>query len=175
VPDLVPAAEPPKPATAQPGAVPPDDDLIITVNGMDDLLTSLAKCCNPIRGEAIVGYVTRGRGISVHSARCSHVVNLMFEAERRVPVEWTKGSTKPFLVRVRIITDDRPGMLAQFTTILGAENCNIRTLEARSADDHGDDSATVEMTIEVKDKKQLEKLQSSLRRVSGVRDIERVQ
>ena len=68
----------------------------IKVRGFDDLMVFRARCCNPIRGEKIVGYITRGKGVSVHSATCPNVVNLLYDPERRIEVEWDKaGATAP--------------------------------------------------------------------------------
>jgi GTP pyrophosphokinase len=177
VPEKEPAAEPPKQAEpSQDGRTRPENgDLVIRVKGIDDLLVYRAKCCNPIRGESIVGYVTRGKGVAVHSTNCFNVQNLMYEVERKIDVEWARSAVESFPVRMVIYTDDRPGMLNQLTTVLFNENSNIRSLEARSDDKHGGDGAIVEMTVEVKDKRQLEKITGSIRRVPGVRDIERVQ
>jgi GTP diphosphokinase / guanosine-3',5'-bis(diphosphate) 3'-diphosphatase len=149
-------------------------DLVLRVKGIDDLLVYRAKCCNPIRGESIVGYVTRGKGVAVHSNNCTNVQNLMYEVERKIDVEWARSATDNFPVRMVIYTDDRPGMLNQLTSVLFNENSNIRSLEARSDDRRGGDGAIVEMTVEVKDKRQLEKVTGSIRRIAGVRDIERV-
>jgi GTP pyrophosphokinase len=148
-------------------------DHVIQVKGFDDLLTYRAKCCNPIRGEPIVGYITRGKGVAVHSKNCPNVQNLLYEAERRIDVEWARGAGESFSVRLVVHTDDRAGMLNQLTQILFDEDVNIRSVEAH-ADDKNFDSAVVEMTIEVRDKKQLERIVSAMRRLSGVRDIERV-
>jgi guanosine-3',5'-bis(diphosphate) 3'-pyrophosphohydrolase len=150
---------------------PRDGDGVIKVRGMDDLLVYRAKCCNPIRGEAIVGYVTRGKGVAVHSRMCPNVQNLMYDVERKIEVEWARAAEDAFPVRIVIHTDDRPGMLMQLTSVLADENANIRSLEAKTEIDH--DGGIVEMTIDVKDKKQLEKLVAAMRRISGVRDVER--
>ena len=143
--------------------------------GIDDLLVYRAKCCNPIRGESIVGYVTRGKGVAVHSTNCTNVQNLMYEVERKIDVEWARSASENFPVRMLIHTDDRPGMLNQLTAVLFHENSNIRSLEARSDDGRSGDGAIVEMTVEIKDKRQLEKVTGSIRRIPGVRDIERTQ
>jgi GTP diphosphokinase / guanosine-3',5'-bis(diphosphate) 3'-diphosphatase len=168
--EALPAPAPPPPPA--PGAASPAD-LVVLVKGADDLLTYRAKCCNPIRGEPIVGYVTRGKGVAVHSRSCTNVQNLMYESERRIEVEWARGANESFNVRLVVHTDDRTGMLNHLTQILFDEEVNIRSVEARG-EDQGVDGAVVEMTIEVRDKKQLERITSAMRRVSGVRDIERV-
>ncbi len=145
---------------------------VIKVRGVDDLLVYRAKCCNPIRGEAIVGYVTRGKGVAVHSRMCPNVQSLMYDVERKIEVEWARAASDAFPVRIVVHTDDRPGMLNQLTSVLSDENTNIRSLEAKAETDQ--DGGVVEMTVEVRDKKQLEKLVAAMRRISGVRDVERL-
>ena len=170
------AVEPPKPPpTLMPGQPSDTGDLVIKVKGIDDLLVYRAKCCNPIRGEAIVGYVTRGKGVAVHSTNCTNVQNLMYEVERKIDVEWARATTQNFPVKVMVYTDDRPGMLNQLTSVLFAEQCNIRSLEARGDDRRNGEGAVIDMTVEIKDKKQLERVVSAIRRISGVRDVERTQ
>jgi len=172
--------EAPSAPTVQPEAtLPPsgaprvaDGDAVIRVKGLDDLMVYRAKCCNPIRGENIVGYVTRGKGVAVHSIMCSNVQNLMYEVERKIDVEWARNPSDPFPVKLVIHTDDRPGMLAQLTSVLSDENANIRSLEAKTETET--DGALVEMIVNVRDKKQLEKLVGAMRRISGVRDVERL-
>jgi len=148
-------------------------NLALRVKGLNDVMIYRAPCCNPIPGEAIVGYITRGKGVAVHSISCSNVQNLMYEVERKIDVEWAKSGVESFDVQISITTDDRPGMLAQFTQTLFSENSNIRSLEARGDEERGGEGAVVEMKIEVRDKRQLEKILSTLRRIPGVRDIER--
>ena len=180
-PALVPAEPAPEPSSP-PSAIPPrgvplspgDKDLVVKVKGVDELLIYRAKCCNPIRGEAIVGYVTRGKGIAVHSVNCTNVQNLMYEVERKIDVEWARGEAETFPVKLMAYTEDRPGMLNQLTSVLAAEGTNIRSLEARADDGRSADGAIIDMTLEVKDKRQLERVVSALRRIAGVRDIERV-
>ena len=167
-----PGAAPEQPAgPAVPGR-PADTDAVIKVRGMDDLLVYRAKCCNPIKGEAIVGYVTRGKGVAVHSKMCPNVQSLMYDVERKIEVEWAGATAEAFPVRIVVHTDDRPGMLNQLTSIFVDENTNIRSLEAKTELDQG--GGIVEMTVDVKDKKQLEKLVTAMRRISGVRDVERL-
>jgi GTP pyrophosphokinase len=162
-----PSAEPAPPAHSR------DDDSVIKVHGIDDVMVYRAKCCNPIKGEAIVGYVTRGKGIAVHSRMCPNVQNLMYDSERRIEVEWARNATDSFPVRIVVHTDDRPGLLHQLTSILSDEKTNVRSLEAKT-DTSQVEQALVEMTVDVRDKKQLEKLCSAMRRISGVRDVERL-
>ena len=163
-----PRAPVPSPAAEHPG------DLVIKVRGMDDLLVYRAKCCNPIRGESIVGYITRGKGVAVHSTNCPNVQNLLYEVERRIEVEWARSAGQSFPVKMVVHTDDRPGMLNQLTSVLFTEESNIRSLEARMDQHRGGDGAIVDMTVDVRDKKQLERIVGAIRRLSGVRDVERI-
>ncbi len=167
-----PATAPEAAPHAAPGARKGEGDGVIKVRGIDDLMVYRAKCCNPIRGESIVGYVTRGKGVAVHSKACPNVQNLMYDVERKIEVEWERAAEESFPVRIVIHTDDRPGMLNQLTGVLSDENTNIRSLEAKTETDH--DGGVVEMTVDVRDKKQLEKLVAAMRRISGVRDVERL-
>src|SRR3954465_11855667 len=87
------------------------DDDKITVHGIDDLMVFRARCCNPIRGEKIIGYITRGKGVSVHSATCPNVLNLLYDPERRIAVEWAKGADgTPYKVWLPIKVEDRKGL-----------------------------------------------------------------
>jgi GTP pyrophosphokinase len=178
-PDLIheeqPEAPKPPPTPLTPDQKRDTEDLVIKVKGIDDLLVYRAKCCNPIRGESIVGYVTRGKGVAVHSTHCTNVQNLMYEVERKIDVEWARAAADVFQVKVTIHTDDRPGLLNQLTSVLFAEQSNIRSLEARGDDLRNGDGAVIDMTIEIKDKKQLERVLSAVRRISGIRDVERIQ
>lgn len=148
-------------------------DLTIKVRGVDDVLVYRAGCCNPLPGEPIVGYITRGKGVAVHSVNCRNVQSLLYELERKIDVEWDSAS-RSFPVRISVYTDDRPGILNRLTSILNDEESNIRSLEARTDDSREADGALVEMTVEIRDKKQLERITGAIRRISGVRDVERI-
>ena len=144
----------------------------ITVRGADDLMVFRARCCNPIRGEKIVGYITRGRGVSVHAASCSNVLNLLYAPERRIDVEWDKGTdAAPYTVRLMMDVEDRRGMIAELSARVADINTNIINLEAIAG--NGTHRARIDMTIEIQDLKHLEKVVKSLRRVEGVLGVER--
>ena len=143
----------------------------IKVSGVDDLMVVRARCCNPIRGEKIVGYITRGKGVSVHSATCPNVMNLLYDAERRIDVEWDKASdVSPYSVRLRISVEDRRGILADVSTRIAAINTNIRDFEATVGEDH---RGSIRLTVEISDLKHLERVMKSIRGVNGVLDVER--
>jgi len=146
----------------------------IQVKGYDDLLTYLAKCCNPIKGDPVIGYVTRGKGVAVHAKDCKNVENLLYEADRKIDVEWARNVAKTFPVRLLVRTNNRPGLLAKLTGLLSSDDANIRSLEAKTAIGDDLESALIEMTIDIKDKAQLEKLTAAIRRIAGIRDVERL-
>jgi GTP pyrophosphokinase len=98
----------------------------------------------------------------------------MYDSERKIEVEWARTASDTFPVRIVVQTDDRPGLLHQLTTVLANENTNVRSLEAKTDFNAANDAAFVEMTVDVRDKKQLEKLCGAMRRISGVRDVERI-
>jgi len=144
----------------------------IKVRGTDDVLVFRAKCCNPIRGEKIVGYITRGKGVSVHSAICPNVLNLMFDPERRIDVEWESegGDQAAYTVRLTMQVEDRKGMLAEISAKVSDINTNITNMEARTGDDQ---QARIDMTVEIKDVKHLERVIRSIKGVQGVIGVER--
>jgi GTP pyrophosphokinase len=143
----------------------------IKVRGFDDLMVFRARCCNPIRGEKIIGYITRGKGVSVHSATCTNVVNLLYDPERKIDVEWDQGSdTSPYTVRLTLQVEDRKGILADVTSKIAGINTNIRNVEATS---DADSRGRIDMTVEISDLKHLQKVVKALRSVAGVVDVER--
>jgi GTP pyrophosphokinase len=153
----------------KPGAAQSDR---IVVRGADDLMVFRARCCNPIRGEKIIGYITRGKGVSVHSANCSNVLNLQYDPERRIEVEWDKGAdVAPYTVRLTMQVQDRKGMIAELSARIANVNTNIITLEASART--ADHLARIDMTVEIQDLKHLEKVIKSLRGVEGVMGVER--
>ncbi|MFZ3331285.1 MAG: bifunctional (p)ppGpp synthetase/guanosine-3',5'-bis(diphosphate) 3'-pyrophosphohydrolase [Candidatus Acidiferrales bacterium] len=146
------------------------NDGSILVRGHDDLMVYRSKCCNPIPGDEVIGYVTRGRGIAVHGKNCPNVQNLLYDAERRIAVEWAGQTQATFPVRLRILTEDRPGMLANITAVISDNGANIRTFESGGQDLR----ARIDVALDVQDRKQLERILSAIKRIPGVFDIERV-
>ncbi|MBZ5557931.1 MAG: bifunctional (p)ppGpp synthetase/guanosine-3',5'-bis(diphosphate) 3'-pyrophosphohydrolase [Acidobacteriia bacterium] len=146
----------------------------IKVRGFDDLMVFRARCCNPIRGEKIVGYITRGKGVSVHSATCPNVVNLLYDPERRIDVEWDKSTGTDagarYTVKLTMEVEDRKGLLAAVSAKIADINTNIKNLEARTDDVQ---HARIDVTVEISDLKHLEKVIKSLRGVDGVLGVER--
>ncbi len=141
----------------------------IKVRGYDDLLTYLAKCCNPLPGEPIVGFVTRGKGVAVHSANCPNVKNLMFNPDREIEVEWADQRQSQFQVELEVVAEDRQGILARVISTISNLKTNIRHLETRT----GEGRATIELSLEIADLKHLEKVTKSIAVVDGVTRVER--
>ena len=144
----------------------------IKVHGSDGVLVFRARCCSPIRGEKIVGYITRGKGVSVHSLTCPNVVNLLYDPERRMEVEWEKpsGEGAPYTVKLTMEVEDRKGVLADVSAKIAGINTNIKDMEARSDPHH---HGRIDVTVEISDLKHLEKVMKSLRTVNGVLGVER--
>jgi guanosine-3',5'-bis(diphosphate) 3'-pyrophosphohydrolase len=146
-------------------------DAKLQVKGFDDLLVYRAKCCNPIRGEEVIGYITRGKGVAVHSKNCPNVQNLLYEADRKIEVEWasTAPSAEAYAVPLTILTEDRPGMLAEIAAAISEVRSNILNVEARTADERG----TIDITVEIPDMKHLERVIASVKKIDGVYDVTR--
>ncbi len=144
-------------------------DSAIKVKGMDDLLVYRAKCCNPIRGEEIVGYITRGKGVAVHAKRCANVESLLYEADRKIEVQWTGTAEGTYAVRLVISTEDRRGVLAEITSVISDIKSNIKNIDAQTTEDR---QATVHLTIEIADMKHLEKAVAAIKKVKGVLEVQ---
>jgi GTP pyrophosphokinase len=142
----------------------------LIVKGHDDLLVYRAKCCNPIPGDEIIGYITRGRGVAVHTKSCPNVQNLLYQAERRIAVAWGTGNAATFSVQLLIRARDRAGLLAEVTAVISGAGSNIRSLESRP----DRMSARVEASLEIADRRQLESILANIRKISGVYGVERV-
>jgi GTP pyrophosphokinase len=145
-------------------------EIAIQVHGHDDLMVYRAKCCNPIRGEEILGYITRGKGIAVHAKTCPNVQNLLYDADRRIDVEWVGPKYSVYPVKLTLLTVDRQGLLAEVTSAISGVHSNIQNIEART----GDNQANIDVTVDIVDLHHLEKIVSSLRKIEGVYQVERV-
>ena len=148
------------------------DDAIV-VRGVEDLMVNRARCCNPLHGEEIIGYITRGKGVAVHTARCKNVKQLMVNRERIVAVEWASRPEKTaYAVKLLAITENRTGMIAGITGAISDMKTGIRDARASVAPD---ERGRIEVTVEVFDVKHLDKVISSIKTVPGVLDVERLQ
>ncbi len=136
----------------------------LEVMGVGDLLTNLATCCRPVNGDPIVGFVTRGRGITVHREDCSNVLNIS-EPERLVPVTWGNHGEETFPVTIQIKAWDRVGLLKDVSTLLADERVNIVSVLTTT---HDDRSVTLYATVEVEG---ISQLSTILQKLEGVRDV----
>ena len=145
----------------------------IRVKGHGDLLVYRARCCNPIRGEEVVGYVTRGKGVAVHAVNCPNVVNLLYEPERRIDVEWARdeGTPSSYPVKLTVSCDDRFGMLKQITAVISDAKTNIRDMQVRSANTQ----ASIDVILDIADLKHLENIINGVRKIPGVHEVQRLQ
>ncbi len=148
-------------------------DSKIKVRGMDDVMITLAKCCNPVRGEPVVGYITRGKGVSIHSSHCPNLGNLLVDPERRIEVEWDAAGADAAVYDVKLSLDleDRQGLLAKIVSAVAEEKTNIRNVDAKTFEGN---SARVTMVLAVADREQMERIMARIRKIKGVREVERV-
>ena len=172
---LVPSAklepvQPSRVASSVKRALGVGSDGAIQVDGHDDLMVYRAKCCSPIRGEEIIGYITRGKGIAVHAKHCTNVQNLMYDANRRIEVEWVGPKYSLYSVKLAMLTEDRQGMLADVTAAIAGVHSNIQNIEART----GENRANIDVIVDIVDVEHMEKIISSLKKIEGVFQVERV-
>ncbi len=142
----------------------------IKVNGMDDLMVYRANCCNPVPGESITGYITRGKGVSVHSVICSNLLNLMVDPERRIDVSWDGEKGTKYDITLSVNVEDRKGILADITSIIADTNTDIRTVEAKTFEDQ---KGSIDVTVSISNVKELERITKSIREVDGVLGVAR--
>jgi GTP pyrophosphokinase len=170
---LVPAV-PSEPAD-RPKAAPParaTTDQGVRIRGIEDLLVRFAKCCTPLPGDPIVGFITRGRGLTVHSRDCLTVARSVLDRERLIEVEWDVAEPAKRPVRVAVyIGADRPGLLSEITGAISSRNGNITRAEVTVTDDR---KGMNHFVIEVADLRQLQEIMSAIRAVPDVINVERV-
>jgi guanosine-3',5'-bis(diphosphate) 3'-pyrophosphohydrolase len=142
----------------------------LIVKGHGDLLVYRAKCCNPIPGDEIVGYITRGRGVAVHTRACPNVQNLLYQTERRIAVEWGGASGATFPVQLTIRARDRAGLLAEITAVISGAGSNIHNLQSRP----DRSNARIDANLEIADRRQLETILVNIKRIPGVYGVERI-
>jgi guanosine-3',5'-bis(diphosphate) 3'-pyrophosphohydrolase len=153
-------------AIALPEVAPPAEPSTsgVRVKGVGDLLVRFAKCCSPIPGDPIIGYVTRGKGVTVHRSTCPSVLSEK-DIERLIDVEWEMAGQQTYPITVRIEAIDRPGLLNEITNVVAEHKVNI---VAASIGVHADSLATITATLKVTSLQQLSKV---LTRIEGIRDV----
>ncbi len=142
----------------------------ILVKGESGLVVHLAKCCNPVPGDSIVGYVTRGRGVSVHRADCPNAVNFN-DMDRLVDVEWEEDANEVFLVTIEVVSYDRTGLMADILAVLAGMKLSVAAANVKV---QSNGMAVMNLGIQIKDLQQLEFVMTKLRRIKGVHSVRRM-
>jgi GTP pyrophosphokinase len=157
-----------KPATG----TRPTTDQGVRIRGVEDLLVRFARCCNPVPGDAIVGFITRGRGLTVHARDCLTVAKSVLDRERLIDVEWDVEEPAKRPVRIAVyIGNDRPGLLSEITGAISSRNGNITKAEVTVTDDR---RGINHFVVEVADLRQLQEIMAAIRVVADVINVERV-
>jgi GTP diphosphokinase / guanosine-3',5'-bis(diphosphate) 3'-diphosphatase len=143
----------------------------VKVHGLDDILITFARCCNPLPGESIVGYVTRGRGVTIHTTDCLSVEKLEYDAERRVPVEWDVKHETTHPARIAVVTYDSQGVLAGVSSAITACDGNISRATVTTSQDK---KAYLDFTVDIRDINHLHEIMHRLEGLRGVLSVERV-
>ena len=162
--------EPGLPISARPRQLPRSDSGVL-VRGAPDILVKLARCCTPVPGDDIVGFVTRGAGVSVHQASCHNVQSLLREPERMIDVEWAPSSKSVFLVQIQIEALDRAGLLSDVTRVLSEHHVNILSANVSTSTDR---LALSKFVFEMGDTTHLDRVLNAVRRIDAVYDVYRV-
>ncbi len=162
--------EPERPRAADAARHRPEQG--VRIRGVDDLLVRFAKCCNPLPGDQIVGFITRGRGLTVHGRECLTVAKSVLDRERLIPVEWDVEEAAKRPVRIAVyIGRDRPGLLSEITGAISSRNGNITKAEVVVTDDR---RGINNFVVEVNDLRQLQEIMTAIRDVNDVINVERV-
>jgi GTP pyrophosphokinase len=143
----------------------------VLVRGAPDILVKLAKCCTPVPGDEIVGFVTRGSGVSVHRSDCNNVASLGRQPDRMVEVEWAPTSKSVFLVQIQVEALDRAGLLSDVTRVLSEHHVNILSATVSTSSDR---LALSRFVFEMGDTTHLDRVLNAVRRIDAVYDVYRV-
>ncbi len=163
--------EPDLPIPVRTRPLPRNSDSGVLVRGAPDILVKLARCCTPVPGDEIVGFITRGSGVSVHQAKCHNVQSLLREPERMIDVEWAPSSKSVFLVQIQIEALDRAGLLSDVTRVLSEHHVNILSANVSTSTDR---LALSRFVFEMGDTTHLDRVLNAVRRIDAVYDVYRV-
>ncbi|GAC1653833.1 MAG: bifunctional (p)ppGpp synthetase/guanosine-3',5'-bis(diphosphate) 3'-pyrophosphohydrolase [Gemmatimonadaceae bacterium] len=141
----------------------------VRIQGADGLMVRYAQCCQPVPGDPVVGYVTRGRGVSIHRGDCPNLLTLAHEPERRLEIEWQEKEGERFLVRLVLEGNDRRGLYADLAASVSATGTDIRSMELNTIDGRASGS----MLVEVENLAHLDKIVKAARRVKGITEVAR--
>lgn len=143
----------------------------VKIDGVDNVLVKFSRCCNPVPGDKIVGYITRGRGVSIHRQDCPNVINNVYDKERLIEVKWDGFKEKSFPVEIEASGYDRPGMLSDVLDILGDMNTTIDSVNARASKNG---IAVIDLILEITDKQHLDNIIQKLKKINGIFEVRRV-
>ncbi|MBM7504922.1 RelA/SpoT family protein [Agromyces aurantiacus] len=163
--------EPDLPIPVRTRPLPRHSDSGVLVRGAPDILVKLARCCTPVPGDEIVGFITRGSGVSVHQSSCHNVQSLLREPERMIDVEWAPSSKSVFLVQIQIEALDRAGLLSDVTRVLSEHHVNILSANVSTGTDR---LALSRFVFEMGDTTHLDRVLNAVRRIDAVYDVYRV-
>jgi GTP pyrophosphokinase len=141
----------------------------IRVKGVSDMLVRFGNCCHPVPGEKVIGFITRGRGITIHHQKCRHVVST--DPERLVEVSWEPSAEDIYLAKLRVISEERKGVLADITSIMTQKDANIVQADVKTTTDK---KGIAVFIIEVKNYKQLQEIMGAIKKVKSVIIVERL-
>jgi GTP pyrophosphokinase len=141
----------------------------IVVKGVEDVMIRFAGCCNPLPGDQVVGYITRGRGVTIHLTNCSSILNS--DAQRRVEVEWDLKKDYSHPVRIRVISSNRKGLLADISSSLSSNGVNIVNAQVSTTER---DRAVSTFEVEIRGIKHLQQVNRSLEKIKGVLQVKRL-
>ena len=142
----------------------------IIVKGIDNCLVKLSKCCNPVPGDEIIGYITRGRGVSVHRTDCVNTKKLLEDGNRIIDVYWSDTKKTAYSADIEVYANDRLGLLADVVKVLGDNKCNIMAVTSKT---NRERIAVIELTIEVENTEKLNNVLKNLRKVDSVYEVKR--
>jgi GTP diphosphokinase / guanosine-3',5'-bis(diphosphate) 3'-diphosphatase len=141
----------------------------IKIQGVDGLMVRYAQCCQPVPGDSVVGYVTQGRGVSIHRGDCPNLLVLSTEAERRVEIDWQESEGETFVVRLAVSGEDRRGLYADICEAISASNTSIRSAELSTREG----AVFGAVLVEIENQSHLNKVIKAIRRVKGVTEVAR--
>ena len=142
----------------------------VVVKGIDNCLVKLSKCCNPLPGDEIVGYITRGRGVSVHRKDCSNLKDLLTEEDRMIDVEWYKEAKETYQVEIEVLANDRGGLLVDTLNALKETKTKLMGVNTKTTKEH---IAIMDISIEIENIDELNKVQKAIRKVDSVYEVRR--
>jgi guanosine-3',5'-bis(diphosphate) 3'-pyrophosphohydrolase len=142
----------------------------VIVKGIKNCLVRISRCCNPVPGDDIIGYITRGRGVSVHRKDCINIANNIDGDNRLIEVSWYTSNNVAYKADITVMAQDRTALLMEITNVIGEAKIPLKAMNARTTKDQ---IAIMNLTLEITNTEQLEKIVKKIRRVNGVFEVTR--